>query len=54
MHECKLTLSISSRFATLVVQKDQGAFNGSQMIFDIDKNIIHVPTNDEVQAAMEA
>ncbi|PLW49788.1 hypothetical protein PCASD_01534 [Puccinia coronata f. sp. avenae] len=49
-----LTPSISSRFATLVVQKDQEAFNGSQMIFNIDKNIIHVPTDDKVRAAMVA
>ncbi|PLW57889.1 hypothetical protein PCANC_00935 [Puccinia coronata f. sp. avenae] len=41
-------------FATLVVQKDQEAFNGSQMIFKIDKNIIHVPTDDKVRAAMVA
>ncbi|PLW14763.1 hypothetical protein PCANC_15719 [Puccinia coronata f. sp. avenae] len=39
-------------FADLVVQKDQAAFPRNLRIATINKDLIHVPTNAEVKAAM--
>ncbi|PLW22411.1 hypothetical protein PCASD_13464 [Puccinia coronata f. sp. avenae] len=39
-------------FADLVVQKDQAAFPGNLRIAAINKDLIHVPTDAEVEAAM--
>jgi hypothetical protein len=35
-----------------VVQKDQAAFPGNLRIAAINKDLIHVPTDAEVEAAM--